>query len=322
MKQGLTFLALLALAIAAFWYSLSPIDPATGHLKRGGELVALGLDLKGGMRVALEPDPTKGATNISRETMEKVRDVLENRVNSFGLSGTEVRLKGDNQVLVVLPGAKNPEEALKTLATVAQLEFRYLNTVRNGRNMSARYDMNIASGDAKKGETDSYTFYDTEAKKPIPEAEVLKETQLILKGNQLLPTSKAGVDPQSGRPQVSFELTGDGTKVFGDFTREHQGEILAVVLDSKIISAPTINEPITGGHGVITGSKTVAEARVLSNLLNSGALPIPLRPSETQYVGATLGQASIDRSIHAGMVGLGLVLVFMLVYYWLPGALA
>jgi protein-export membrane protein SecD/preprotein translocase SecF subunit len=322
LKQGLTFLALLALAVAAFWYSLAPIDPATGQIKSGGELVALGLDLKGGMRVSLEPDPDKGAKDISREVMSQVRDVLENRVNTFGLSGTEVRLKGDNEVLVVLPGAKNPEEALKTLATVAQMEFRYLNTVRAGRNLSGRYDMTVTPGDVKKGEADLYSFTDAETKKEVSQEEVLKDTQLILKGNQLKPVSKAGVDPTNGQPEVSFELTGDGAKVFGDFTREHQGEILAVVLDNKIISAPTINQPITGGQGVITGAKTVAEARVLANLLNSGALPIPLRASETQYVGATLGQESIERSIKAGLAGLGLVLVFMLGYYWLPGFLA
>lgn len=323
MKQGLTFLAILLLAAAAIWYSLTPIDPATGHPTSHGELVALGLDLKGGLRVTLEPDPTKlDNPNVSRETMDLVRNVIENRVNSFGLSGTEVRLKGENQVLVVLPGAKNPDEALKTISTVAQLEFRYLANVRTSKNPGPRYRMDVAQGDAAKGDPDTYKFFDTQTNQPVPQEEVLKESELILRGNLLLPKSQAMIDPTSGRPLVTFELNGEGAKTFGDFTSNHVGEILAVVLDKAIISAPVINEPITEGHGQITGSKTMGEGRVLANLLNSGALPIPLRPAETQYVGATLGRESVERSIHAGLVGLCLVLVFMLLYYWLPGFLA
>ncbi|MBM3460072.1 MAG: protein translocase subunit SecD, partial [Armatimonadetes bacterium] len=106
-------------------------------------------------------------------------------------------------------------------------------------------------------------------------------------------------------------------------TIDNRDEILAIVLDDKIISAPKIEEPITGGSGVIRGGfKNMAEGRILANLLNSGALPIAMRTAEVQTVGATLGQESINRSIIAGLIGLGLVLVFMLAYYWLPGVLA
>ena len=315
MKQGLSILAILALAAAGLWCSLD----------NERFPVRLGLDLKGGVRLTLEPDPTKeGGQNVDVATMRLVRDVIDKRVNAFGLAGTDVRLKGDRQVLVLLPGARNPDEAQRILTTVAQLEFRHLADVQSQRDPGARYKMDVRSGDPKKGETDTYTFTDTEnADKPVDEKVVIENSQLIVKGNSLKATSRAQLDPNTGNPLVTFEFQPDGARVFGDFTTDHVQEILAIVLDNKIISAPSINEPITNGQGQISGGfKNMVEARVLANLLNSGALPIPLRPAETQTVGATLGQESVDRSIKAAVVGLILVLVFMVAYYWLPGVIA
>jgi preprotein translocase subunit SecD len=313
LRNALTFVALLVLAAASIWYSVSPQFP-----------VQLGLDLRGGMRVTLEPDPSKeGGTSVNAEKMAQVRSVLENRVNSFGLSGSEVRLKGENQILVLLPGVKNPEEALNLIKTVAQLEFRHLDDVRSRNNPNGRYEMTMKEGDASRGEPESYTFTDVETKKIVPQEEVLKDAPVIVRGNDLKPTSRPEINPGTGEPYVSFEFNSAGGEAFGKFTTEHVGEILGVVLDQKIISAPNINEPITGGSGTISGGfTTIQEARVLSQFLNSGALPVPLREAETQTVGATLGQESVERSIQAGLVGLGIVALFMLLYYWLPGFIA
>jgi protein-export membrane protein SecD/preprotein translocase SecF subunit len=318
LKHVFTFLALLVLSAAALWYSLNPAYPA-----------ALGLDLKGGMRVTLEPDRAemreKGIASVSEEDMKAVRDILETRVNSFGLSGTEVRLKrgveGD-QVVVVLPGAKNPQEALQTLSTTAQMEFRHFDEVAyEGGTGTRRYSMHVIPGDPEKGVQDRYTFRDSSGKE-VPAEQVIKESPKILDGKFLLPRSRAEIDPSTSRPVVTFELNGDGARTFAEFTSNNVNEILAIVLDNEVISAPRIDTPITEGRGIITGSQTMPEARTLANLLNSGALPIPLKPVETQSVGATLGQASIQQSINAGLVGLGIVLLFMLAYYWLPGFVA
>ncbi|MGV3723848.1 MAG: protein translocase subunit SecD [Actinomycetota bacterium] len=312
MKRVLSLLLLLALAAASIWYSLNPRYP-----------VAQGLDLQGGMRVTLEPDASKLEGPIEPGTMEVVRNVLETRVNSFGLSGTEVRLKGDRQILILLPGVKKPEEALKSISKVAQLEFRHLSNVVSDRNPGARYRMSHTPGNAVKGEPDSYSFTDTSTNKPAPVKEVVEQAPLILKGNYLRATSQAVIDPRNGQPQVSFEFNSEGAQRFATFTSENVGEILAIVLDDEIVSAPNITEAITEGRGQISGGfTTMAEARVLANLLNSGALPVPMRPAETQTVGATLGQESIDRSVKAGLAGLGIVAVFMLLYYWLPGFIA
>jgi preprotein translocase subunit SecD len=313
LRQLATFVALVVLAVAAGYYSLD-----NKHFP-----VAQGLDLQGGMRVTLEPDRTKpDGEKATPALMDQVRDVIESRVNSFGLSGTEVRKKGDYQVLVLLPGAKNPEEALKVISKVAQLEFWYLPNIQSSRNANGRYMMTHGGGGTEK---ETYAFTDTRNdNKPVPLEEILKPpAELILKGADLKPECKANIDPSKGEPYVSFEFKPSGADAFGKFTTEHVGEILAIVLDKEIISAPNIDEPIPNGQGIIRGGfQTMVEARTLANLLNSGALPVPLRPAETQFVGATLGQDSIDRSIKAGVAGLGLVLVFMVAYYWLPGVLA
>lgn len=312
MKNALTFVALLVLAAASIWYSVSPQFP-----------IQLGLDLRGGMRVTLEPDPAKGATNVPAETMAQVRSVLENRVNSFGLAGSEVRLKGENQILVLLPGVKDPKEALERIAKTAVLEFRHLDDVQTQRNPGGRYKMDIVPGNPQRGEPERYTFIDTDTNKSVPATEVLKDARLIVTGKDLEPKSVPDINTTNGQPFVSFEFKPEGARLFGEFTQDNVGEILAVVLDNEIISAPNINEPITGGKGQISGGfATIQEATVLANLLNSGALPVPLRAAETQTVGATLGQESINRSILAGIWGLGIVAAFMLLYYWLPGFIA
>jgi len=319
LKQGLTLLALVILAAVTGWYSLD----------NERFPIAKGLDLQGGLRVTLEPDPTKlepGQT-VSEEDLNRVRGVLDNRVNSFGLSGTEVRVKktidGQQQILITLPGVKDPKKALETLVTVAQLEFRHLKDVQSTRNPGGRYKMEIDQGDPARGEPETYRFTDTDTNKPVDQKVVLEQAPVIVRGDSLKPVSSAEINPGNAQPYVAFEFDSAGGKVFGDFTTANVNEVLAVVLDGKIISAPNINEPITGGKGQISGGfTTMAEASLLANLLNSGALPIAMRAAETQQVGATLGQESVDKSIVAGLSGLGMVLVLMLLYYWLPGLIA
>lgn len=315
MNRFATLASLLVLVAVAAWFVF--FEQRTP--------VKLGLDLRGGMRVTLEPDRAKlDGQTVDSATMDQVRDILENRTNSFGVSGTAVQRKGDDQVLVQLPGISNPEQALKSLISVAQLEFRQLTQVQSDRNQGARYQMSEIPGDPKKGEAPRYVFHDSAQNgKEVPAVDVIKQSKLILRGDALKPESRATLSPDNGQPQVEFVFKQDGAQIFADFTTQNIGETLAVVLDDQIISAPTIRSAITEGRGVIEGGfANIGEAKVLANLLNSGALPITLKPVETQYVGATLGQESVRASIMAGLAGLGLVLVFMIAYYWLPGVLA
>jgi preprotein translocase subunit SecD len=133
----------------------------------------------------------------------------------------------------------------------------------------------------------------------------------------------AGVNTdQSGKPYVGFELTSDGSKLFGDYTSSHVGDYLMIVLDKKVISAPRIQQAITTGSGSITGTFTIDEANTLAIQLRYGALPVPLKVVESQSVGPTLGQDSLRKSTTAGIVGLVVIVLFMALYYRLPGIVA
>jgi protein-export membrane protein SecD len=138
---------------------------------------------------------------------------------------------------------------------------------------------------------------------------------------EILQTADVSFD-KLHKPLVSFTLTTDGEKVFGDYTTAHTGEILGIVLDGKVISAPRINGPITGGQGVIEGSFTLDEANSLATQLRFGALPVALRVESTSTIGPTLGKIAVQQSIRAGIIGIIVVLIFVLVYYRIPGIAA
>ena len=144
----------------------------------------------------------------------------------------------------------------------------------------------------------------------------------ILTGADLEPSSSAHLG-QDGSPTVSQVFNAKGTAAFADFTTQHTGEIMGIVLDDSVLSAPVIKQPITDGQGEISGGfSTLTKAQSLSNLLNAGALPIPLEQVQTQSIEASLGVGAVTKSLIAGGVGLALVLIFMLAYYRLPGLLA
>ncbi len=133
---------------------------------------------------------------------------------------------------------------------------------------------------------------------------------------------RAETDPETGEIGVSFELTGPGSQIFGAFTSQHVNEFLAIVLDKRIISSPSIQSAITGGQGTITGNFTLESANRLALQLRYGALPVPLKVVESRVVGPSLGQDSLTKSLIAGIIGLTVVVLFMALYYRLPGLIA
>ena len=137
-----------------------------------------------------------------------------------------------------------------------------------------------------------------------------------------LKTAAVGFEQNTNAPLISFELTDAGAKKFADYSSANIGKILSIVLDKTVLSSPRIQSAITGGNGQITGRFSLEEARSLSVQMRYGALPIPLRVAESRAVGPTLGQDSVRKSINAGVIGLLVVILFMLLYYRLPGVLA
>lgn len=244
----------------------------------------------------------------SEQEQTSVTQIMENRLNGTGLAEVTAYRQGSDQVVLEVPGVKDPERVMQMLGKPGLMQFKLVPKSIE------------VSTDKTTGKTT--VFSATNPNMTVEEA--IAASTLILEGKDLLPTSAVTSDPKS--PQgyaVSFTFGNDRAKeIFANTTRAHVKEQLAIVLDDTVITAPVIQTPITGGSGEITGSFTGDEAKDLSVLLNAGALPVPIKVVENRLVSATLGADSVQRSLFAGLIGLALVLIFMFAYYRLPGLMA
>ncbi len=315
-ERHVTWLVLIALLVAfTIWVDL-PNNPGLRLDTNGDGLydidrdieIRQGLDLAGGVKVLLEADLPEGQS-APAGAMEQVRRIVENRIDALGALEPVVQLQGEQRLIVELPGLDDPESAVELIRETAQLEFVEVpGFVMPDTPITTTYA--VEQGRAE---------VEDENGEPSAGDDVVYET--IMTG-EILRTADVQFDPTTGSPLVTFTLTPEGARAFGEYTRQHVGGFLAIVLDGVVISAPRIERAITGGEGVITGDFTLEEATRLSTQLRYGALPIPLTVESTSTIGPTLGQISVEQSIRAGLIGIGVVLLFMLVYYRLPGIAA
>lgn len=311
------------LIIVAIWLVL-PNNPGIhiGGIEKEIE-TRLGLDLVGGVQALLEADLPEG-TSVDAESMRTAVRIVENRVNSLGVSEALVQQAGDNRVVVELPGETDPEHALSLLQQTGLLEFVDFSELTS----QEVFELNNVNIQTDFGLSEEQ-MGDSEANKLIPATEVISSTEGTVSA-RIFHTIMTGADikniqvttDQSGKFQVAFELTPEGTQTFKEFTTTHVGDTLAIVLDNKIISAPNIQEPITDGSGVISGNFTLESSNTLAIQLRYGSLPIPLKVVEVRTVGPTLGQDSLQKSLVAGLIGFIIVIMFMALYYRLPGVVA
>jgi preprotein translocase subunit SecD len=264
--------------------------------------VQQGLDLQGGVRVLLIPDPSKHY-NIDQVNNEiaAVRDNIEQRVNGgLGVSEPDIRIETTSNgpaIAVELPGLNSgdPFAQINSLLRTGDLEF-----------------WNTGSQSLPQGTTfdpSQFTQYNPGGKPQFTGAD-LDPSQIGV-----------GTDPNTGQPEINFEMKGGAIAKFASFTQNNIGSYLTVTLDGKVISSPVIQNAITG-PGVINGQFTVQEAQSIAEVLRVGALPLSLKVASEETVGPTLGQDSITKSEIAAGIGLGLVMLFMLLFYRLPGLLA
>ncbi len=271
------------------------IDWEVGSLKIKKEFKThLGLDLKGGSHLVFEADTSKLKKEDLRDALDSARDIIEKRVNFFGVSEPTVQTvkSGSNYRIVVdLPGISNTDEAIKLIGRTAQLEFTEEDT---------SIDPKIA--------TQTPLF-----------ALVTKKTGLT--GRHI---TKASVtfDNQTGKPQVALVFNKEGASLFEKITQRNVGKPVGIFLDNMPLSIPTVQQVITGGNAVITGNFNVDEAKKLAIAINSGALPLPIKLVEQRNIGPTLGAIEVNKSVYAGIIGLLMVLVFMIGYYGKLGAIA
>jgi len=268
----------------------------------------LGLDLVGGVQALLEADLPPDA-EITSENMQTARRIIEDRVNGLGVSEAVVQIAGDRRILVELPGQRDPDQALSTIKDTALLEF-----VDFGDLSTQEVSLLINT----KINTDYQTSSDQNESGSSSSDDPVFHT--VMTGASI---KQVGVTTDAlRRYQVVFELTPEGTQIFKEYTTNNTGKILAIVLDNEVISAPRIEEPITAGRGSISGNFTDESAQNLSIQLRYGALPVPLKVVQTETIGPTLGEDSLDKSLVAGIIGLSVVMLFMALYYRLPGIIA
>ena len=244
-----------------------------------------GLDLAGGVRLVFLADATGVAKEDQETAVSSAREVISRRVDLFGLSEPTVRTSkvGDEyRIEVELAGVDEPDEAIELIGQTAQLEFQLINEA-----------------------TDS--------------ASLFEPTGLT---GQYLKKASPNFDPNTGQPIVSLEFSPEGGELFGRITNENVGRRLGIFLDEGILMAPVINEPIDTGQAQITGDFQTEDVKRLAAQLNGGALPLPFELIEQRQVGPTLGQESIALSIRAGLIGLAMVAVFMIVFYGREGVIS
>jgi protein-export membrane protein SecD len=265
-----------------------------------------GLDLKGGLQVLLESSETATA-----DEMDAAKQVVENRVNGLGVSEPQVQRQGDNRIIVEIPGIDNSDQAIATLRGTGLLEF-----VEMGQTpllAGTLIQTDHAGGSASASATGGIT--------PTLNPATGQPFVTVMTGADL-ESATIGFNQTTGQPEIQFSLRDSGRNTFATYTSAHVGDFLAIVMDKVVLSAPRINSAITDGQGVIEGQFTQEEARSLAIQMQYGALPVPLNVVDIRSVGATLGADSVNSSVIAGVIGLATVLIFMLVYFRLPGLLA
>lgn len=294
-----------------------------------------GLDIAGGIRVVMQVDPQRPEDwpqnpDERREKMAAIRRTIQNRVKGLaGVTEPVVVVQNPNAALprlvIELPGVKNPEEALNRISSTASLEFYWLKDVQNNNNPMGMWRMEPPYTEDKpyiftgpRGETiDSIKQPDEVLKKVVNN----EKNKPILSGKDLLANARANIN-QRNQIVINIEFNRDGTEVFRKFTRAHVEDILAVFFDGKLMTAPTINEPIPSGKAEISGFKSLQEARKTAEFLNAGALPVPLKVMARNSVEPTLGAETVRQVVFAGIIGLILVVLFTAIYYRLPGIIA
>jgi preprotein translocase subunit SecD len=279
-------------------------QPLGGLLGSNGQRSLEVSDTGGGLiRLTIPP---AAITDRIRQAVEQSIQIVERRVNELGTVEPLIQRQGNDRILVQVPGLGDPTRLIKLVGQTAKMDFRMV-------------DSTVPPDQAVQGRVPP----DSEV---LPSAEnpntpyVIKKQVLVSGGD--LTDAQPGFDQRNGQPIVSFKFNSSGSRKFAQATTENVKQPFAIVLDNKVISAPVIQEPITGGQGQISGNFTVQQANDLAILLRAGALPAPLTVIEQRTVGPGLGQDSIDSGELAAYVGSILVIVFMLLTYRLFGVFA
>ncbi len=278
-----------------------------------------------------------------KEYVESALEIIRSRIDKTGVSEPLIRLQGNDKIEISLPGVASPEQAKKIIKSTANVSYHlaeptgseftnqansffaqyksltndkqresFIDEIESNINLPKKYKIFTYWAKDKTGASNELS----------PQNFLVLEKKASLSGNHISPKTFVGYDPEQFQTYISFELTSDGTQLFADLTRNNQGRQMAIVIDDKIRSAPTINQPILGGRAQISGDFTDQEAKDLALIIKEGALPVPMNITQEKVVGPTLGQESIKKGLFSIFLGLLLVAIFIIIYYHASGLIA
>jgi preprotein translocase subunit SecD len=304
--------------------------------------IHFGLDIQGGLQVLLQAVGIP-CEQVPADAMDSTKTVVESRINGLGVAEPLVQKQGPCRIVVQLPGISNPDEAIRTFGSTALLEFVDTGdqSIQQGTVIQTTGTSTVvvpgqptstpgastpqATGQPSTTVTATATVSATTSvsvTNPVSSTTPFTTTvfRTVMTGSYLR-SAAVQFSQTTNQPYIAFTLTDDGAKIFADYTAKNVHKYLTITLDKTVISSPVINSAIQGS-GVIEGKFTRDEANQLALQLKYGALPIPLQVIQSTAVGPTLGRDSVNKSITAGAIGLIVVVLFMLLYYRLPGLLA
>lgn len=271
----------------------------------------LGLDLSGGTHLVYKADLALIDSTQIKDSMDALRDVIERRVNVFGVSEPIVQVQnggfsntGEERLIVDLPGVTDVSKAIEMIGQTPILDFRTENP--NPKDIPTQQISVGKNGKIDLGAIDPYAskFIKTELTGRFLDKAILEFNQT------------------TGEPVVSLQFNDEGSKLFEKITKENVGKTVAIFLDGAPISVPTVNEAITGGKAQISGNFTPTEAKTLVGRLNSGALPVPISLISTQTIGPSLGTQATSAGVKAALIGFLAIALFLIIWYRLPGIIA
>ena len=291
--------------------------------------VRLGLDLSGGVHIVLQAKATPG-NPVTSDSIDRLLAVLRSRIDQYGIAEPIIQRQGEDRVAIDLPGVDDPDAAIDLIGRTAVLEFRQVlgesprvpaQPIRSNYDSDEQFKAAQDRWQQAKNEVGNYIKQMQDAVKTNPDIIVGKgddgEAYLLGKayvtGKNL--TKAETTFDQFGKAAVSLKFNAEGSKLFDEATAVNVGKQIAIVLDNVVISAPVVQQRISGGEAQITGKFTTEEANKLAIMLRAGALPVKVEILENRSVGPSLGADSINEGVRSGLIGAALVVIFMIVYY-------
>ena len=260
-----------------------------------------------------------GLEQYSEQAIDQVMVVLRNRIDAFGVAEPSIRREANRpRIIVELPGAKDSSKPLQIVKTMGRLEFKLVEKSPTGAIAWTGSANTPPPDDMPEG---TEIRYHNDDGTTLANSWYVVQSPVLLSGDRIR-NARETQGNTSFEIVVSMGFDSQGSRKFGELTSNHVGELLAILLDGKVQSAPRINEPILGGNAQISGDFTFEEAQYLANILKAGAFPVGVKIAEERTVGPTLGQEAIDDGVRAAVIGMTVVLIFMLIYYRFSGIVA